>query len=133
MPFYTDAERFYASFRALFSCIETSYPKVHDAIRSARLVIRFRLSEPAAEIHINGLQHPVRAAFGPYDSRPNLEIELAADTLHRILLGELSATKAMGSGQMKVRGSLLKAMALGELFATGQRCYPDILKEQGLV
>ncbi len=133
MPFYRDSEQLYTSFKALFACVETSYPRAHDAIRAARLVIRLRLSQPAAEIHLDGRQNPVRAAFGPRDVRPDLDIELAADTLHRILLGELTLTKALGSGQMKVKGPILKALTLGDLFTTGQRCYPGVLKEQKLL
>ncbi len=133
VPFYQDSEQLYASFRALFSCVEASYPRVHDAIRAARLVIRFRLSQPTAEIYIDGRQNPVRATFGPRDVRPDLDIELAADTLHRILLGELTLTKALGSGLMKVRGPIFKTMTLGDLFVTGQRCYPGVLKEQKLM
>lgn len=133
MPFYRDSEQLYASFKALFLCMEASYPRVHDAIRSARLVIRFRLSQPTAEIHIDGRQNPVRAAFGPREVRPDLDIELAADTLHRILLGELTLTKALSSGQMKVRGPIFRALTLGDLFATGQRCYPGVLRQQNLL
>ncbi|MGQ9490723.1 MAG: SCP2 sterol-binding domain-containing protein [Anaerolineae bacterium] len=100
-------------------------------MRAARLVIRFRLHQPTAEIYIDGRQNPVRAAFGPRDTRPDLDIELAADTLHRILLGELTLTKALSSGQMKVKGPIFKTLTLGDLFATGQRCYPRVLNEQG--
>lgn len=132
MPFYSDTEQFYTSLKALFACVEANYPRVHDAIRNARLVIRFCVRQPTAAILIDGRQTPVRAAFGVDTAKPDLDIDLSADTLHHILLGELTLPKALGSGQMKVKGPILKAMALGDLFVTGQRCYPGVLKDQGL-
>jgi putative sterol carrier protein len=87
---------------------------------------------PDAEVVIHGKERPVNTTFGPDGVRPDLEIDMAADTLHRIFMGQLTLQKAFGSGQMRVRGPIWKAFALGDLFVTGQKCYPDVLKVQGL-
>lgn len=130
MPFYTDTEQFYRNLRALFACVAVNYPRASDAIAAAHLIIRLRTTAPAGEIVINGRQKPVETTFGVNSTRPDLDIQLAADTLHRILLGELSLTKALGAGQLKVHGPIWKTLALGELFTVGQRCYPGILQAQ---
>lgn len=132
MPFFADSEQFYACTRALFARIEGADPGAADAILASRLVICLRTTAPAAELTINGRQHPVQTTFGPSRLRPTLDIELAADTLHRILLGEQSMKKALANGQLKVRGPVWKAMALADLFRRGQALYPQVLSEQGL-
>lgn len=130
MPFYADTEHFYSNLRALFACIAANHPRASDAITAARLVIRLSTTAPAAEIVINGRQKPVETTFGVNTARPDLDIQLAADTLHRILLGELSLSKALGTGQLRVHGPIWKTLALSELFTVGQRCYPGILQAQ---
>lgn len=127
MPVYADTEQFYSNLRALFACVRANYPHASDAIAAANLVIRLRTTAPAAEIVINGRQKPAQTTFGASGMRPDLDIDLAADTLHRILLGELSLTRAMGAGLLKVRGPIWKTLALSELLTVGQRCYPEIV------
>lgn len=130
MPFYADTAELYARLSALFDCVAASYPRASDAIAAARLIIRLSTEAPEGEIVINGREKPVQMSYGANGLRPDLEISLAADTLHRILMGELSLAKALGAGQLKVRGPIWKTMALSELFAVGQRCYPGILQAQ---
>jgi hypothetical protein len=65
--------------------------------------------------------------------RPQLDVELTADSLHRILLKELSLRKALGSGAMKVRGPVWRTVALEEILHHGQDLYPQVLHETGLI
>ena len=133
MPFFENSEQLETCMRALFAGIEQDDPGAADAISASHLVIRLQCMEPAAELTINGRQRPARTTFGPSAIRPVLDIELAADTLHGIMLGEQSMTKALSNGLLKVRGPVWKATALAELFRRGQKLYPDVLSEQGLV
>lgn len=132
MGFYADGDQFYACIRALFARIQERDPGAADAILASRLVIALRCTEPDAEITINGRQRPLQTTFGPSRLRATLDIELAADTLHHIMLGEQSMTKALANGLLKVRGPVWKAMALADLFRRGQALYPQVLREQGL-
>lgn len=133
MAFYADSEQLYGSMRLLFARIEEEEPGAEDAIVASRLVIRLRCAAPEAEITLNGRQRPVQTTFGPCSVRPTLDIELAADTLHEILMGQLSLRTALGNGQLQIRGPALKAMALADLFRRGQAIYPEVLHERGLV
>ena len=58
---------------------------------------------------------------------------MTVDTLHLILLGELSLTKAIGSKQVVPTGPVWKTMALADLFRHAKTVYPEILHKQGLV
>jgi hypothetical protein len=132
MAFFNDSDQLYACAEALFTQIGEQDPGASEAIQASHLVIRLCCSEPDAEFTLNGRQRPVQITYGPSKLRPTMDIELAADTLHHILLGELSLKKAMGNGLLKVRGPVWKVTVLADLFYRGQEIYPDILKEQRL-
>ena len=132
MPFYHDTEQLYAATQALFARIGQNSPHAADGILRARLVIRLRTSEPEGEIALDGRQPPLKSHFGPAAVRPELDIQMSVDTLHRILLGELQLGKALSGGLLKVKGPIFKTLPLAELFQQGRRYYPDILRELGL-
>jgi hypothetical protein len=132
MPFFASTNQFYECTRSLFSRIQEEQPDAGDAILASRLVIRLRCAEPDAEFTITGRKRPVQTTFGPSRLRPTLDIELSADTLHRIILGELSLKTALARGLLKVRDPVWKTRALAELFYRGQALYPDVLQAQGL-
>lgn len=131
MPFYSDSEAYYANMRTLFACVEQNYPRATETIGKSKINIRIHTNGPAADITIMGREAPVRTTFAENGVKPDLEIEMSADTFHRILLGELSLKTALGNGQMKVKGPIWKAMSLGDLFVVSRKCYPDIVAGQG--
>jgi len=133
MAFYTDSDQLCTCMGMLFTHIGERDPGAADAILASHLVIRLRCTDPGAEITINGRQRPVQTTFGPSRLRPTLDIELAADTLHHILLGGLSLTKALADGRLKVNGPVWKTMALADLFHRGQVLYPQVLREHRLL
>ena len=133
MPFYTDADQLYEVARELFSRIVQQNPHAADSLLSSRLVARLKCEDPTAEFMLNGRKRPMEITYGNSHTRPTLDIELPADMLHRILLDEISLTKALGSGQLKVRGPVWKASALADLFANGQEIYTQILSERGFL
>ena len=131
MAVYNDAEQLYEYVEALFALIAEENPGAADAVQASRLVIRLRCTEPDAEITINGRQRPLETTYGPARLRPTLDIELAADTLHAIMLGELGLRKTLAGGLLEVRGPIWKAKALADLFYQAQDLYRQVLQEQG--
>jgi hypothetical protein len=95
-----------------------------------RLSVKFKLTGPTAEVVLDGRQRRVQLAFGPTAGRPDLEAELATDTLHQLLLDELSIKKAMAQGLIRVRGPAWKLSVLIDVIKAGRRFYPDIVKRQ---
>lgn len=131
-PFFKSAEQLYACAQALFERVQQEEPGAADQIIFARLVIRLRCMEPTAEITINGRHRPLQTFFGPGNVRPELEVELTGNTLHQILLGQLTLKKALATRLLKVKGPVWRTAALYELFERGQTLYPQILREKGL-
>jgi len=130
MPFYSDTETYYENMRALFACVRTNYPRATEAIANARINIRVRTTAPDANIIIHGRARPVTITYGENGARPDLEIDLTADTFHKILLGEFGLRQTLSGGKMKIKGPIWKAMSLGELFKVTRQCYPDILRNR---
>jgi hypothetical protein len=131
MAVYSDAEQLYTYVRALFALIAEKNPAAADAVLASRLVIRLHCTEPDAEITLNGRQRPLETMFGPTRLRPTLDIELAPNTLHAIMLGELGLRKALADGLLEVRGPVWKAKALADLFQQAQELYRQVLRELG--
>lgn len=132
MPVFANQEQLYTSMRLLFDRLQTQDSGSTQALLASRLVIRLRCTSPALEINIHGRQRPVKITYAPSSLRPDLDVELTADALHAILMSELPLKKALASGQMKVRGPVLKIFALEEILHRGQALYPHIVREQGL-
>jgi hypothetical protein len=133
MTIYVSEQQLYRCFGALVKCIEVVDSTAADTLLRAQIAIRFRCSEPTAEMIIDARQRPLQIAFGASDIQPQVDIALSADTLHKVLLGELSLTKAIGSNQLKPTGPIWKTIALGPLLDRAKTVYPQILKECGVV
>ena len=131
MAVYVDTEQLYTYVEALFALIAEENPGAADAVLASRLVIHLRCTEPDAEITLNGRRRPLETTYGPTPLRPTLDIELAADTLHAIMLGELGLRKALAGGLLEVRGQIWKAKALADLFYQARELYRQVLEEQG--
>jgi len=128
MPAFAHADALYACLRPMFARISSDAPAAYDGLLKSRLQVKFRLTAPAAEVLIDGRQRPVMVTYGPAVGRPDLEAELAADTLHQILLDALSIKKAMANGQIRVRGPAWKLSVVIDVIKAGRRFYPDIAK-----
>lgn len=133
MGFYKNSDNFYGAAQAMFTRLQEENPDAAKAVSSARLLIRLRCTDPSAEVFINGRRNPVAISYGPVKDRPELDIAMEADTLHRILLGELTLPNALSAKLLKVRGPVWKTVALADLFYQSQQYYPEILAEQGLM
>jgi hypothetical protein len=130
MPVYQSSEQLYQALQLLFNRIAEG--ESVGVLHSSRLAIRFTLTSPAAQVAIDGRESPVKVHYGTNRVRPDLDVALTADALHRILLRELPLRKALGSGLMKVRGPVWKTVALEKILHAGQDLYPQVAGEIGL-
>ncbi|MCZ7552832.1 MAG: hypothetical protein B6D39_02540 [Anaerolineae bacterium UTCFX2] len=122
---YRDTDQLNRILNQLFGQIAQDRQAVAK-VAQARLVIRFRFSQPASEATINGRKSPPEVIFGRDSVREDLEIDLLADSFHQVMMGELPLGKAYGSKKIQVRGPIWKSFVLADLFHSGQRIYPAI-------
>lgn len=129
----------FASDEQLYSVVQTVFdrlaqePETIDAFSHSNLVIRLNLTDPQAQVLLDGRQPPLEVFFGERPGKANLEFTMQADLLHSIWLDETSASQAFFSGQIKSRGNLLQATHLIDLFRECERVYPAIAAEHGLL
>ena len=133
MPFYNSADQIYDCLQTVFNHVGAHNPNAGTALLSLHLVTRMRLTAPAAQITIDSRRRPIKTTYGPSPLRTDVEVEMAADTLHRILLGELLPKKAWANGLVKLRGPSWKTLVLADLFYQSQAIYRQVLREQGLM
>lgn len=133
MAFFKDSDQLYAVAEDLLTRVQEQVPSASDSIVRSHLVIRLATTDPVSEFTLNGRKRPVQITYGPNRLRPTLDLKLTADTLHKVLLGELGLSKAVTSGLVDTRGPVLKLVALADLFRAGQKIYPQVLRDHGLL
>ena len=133
MPIYRDSEQFIDTLDLLFERVQKTYPDAADDLEKAKLILRFRCSDPEADILINGRRHPASVTFNENRVRPEVDVHLAADDLHNILLGELKLSTALATRALKIRGPARKTLAITGLFHECQKLFPEVLREKGLL
>ena len=132
MPFFNNPEQIYRIMQSLFERMSTFTPDPVDALVSSHMVVRINLSEPDAQITINGRKRPVSIDYGSSNGRSDLEIGMKAETLHLILLDEYSIKQGFSNGELRVRGPIWKALSFADIFQKGRAYYPQVLKEYDL-
>ena len=132
MAFFKDANQIYSTLQALFELLRDETPNPVDTLVSSHLSIRLSLTDPEAQITLNGKKRPVKVDYGQSNGRADLEISMMADQLHLILLDQYSIKKAFANGELKVRGPVWKTMTFADIFIKGRNYYPQVLREQGL-
>ena len=129
MSVYANAEQVQEVYTRLFNTVAETDPDGMDSLVKAKMVILFRLTDPQIDMWVDGRTKPVKALFVDPGVKLTLTTEMSGDTLHEMLLGTLRLTKALGSGRLKVSGSMFKALKLEDLFHTCQTQYPGIASE----
>ena len=132
MTYFSNSEQIYTIMQSLFERMSVLTPDPVDALASSHLVVRIKLTEPDAQITINGRKRPVNIDYGSNNVQADLEIGMQAETLHLILLDKYSIKQGFSNGELKVRGPIWKALSFADIFQKGRAYYPQVIKEYGL-
>jgi hypothetical protein len=137
MPFYPDAETFYAVINDLFSKV-MARPELLTPLRDGKVLLRITTTQPDTILVVDGRSVPPRFAIGKTpDARVDLGLSLAADVLHNVWLGKIRLRDAYLAGKIHLDSSPLKALSLVtgllEMFRFVEGLYPGVLKKRGLL
>ena len=132
MGVFASEEQLYEVLQSVFARLNEEPEKIAPFTQS-NLVIRIHLSDPDAEVLLDGRQPPLEVFYGPRPGQANLEFSMSADLLHSIWMDQESTSAAFFSGRIKSKGSLLRATHLIDLFRHVEAIYPAIAAEHGLV
>jgi putative sterol carrier protein len=133
MPIYANTDAFYPIIKEVFERIEKQSPHALAGLMRSKLIVRFKLTHPIAEITLNGRRATFQATYGPSKIMADLDAHFTGDTLHKIFLGEWTLAHALNVGQLRINGPILKALEMAELFEAAKKIYPAVLKERGLL
>lgn len=106
-------------------------PQSADSLSSSGMLIRINVREPNLIILLDGRHNPASVTFGLGSEKPDLEIGLKSDTLHKVWLGQLRVRDAYFGGKISTKGNVFSAMKLADIFREAERLYPVILREKG--
>ena len=124
---YADAAQLEHIYSTLFEVIADD--DAVDTLVAGKMIVNFRLSDPDADIWIDGRSRPVVTTFEPIGIKATLTATISADSMHQLLLGTLPLSKALMFRKLKVGGSMSKAMSLEPLLHACQGVYADIAAE----
>jgi hypothetical protein len=130
MAIYATSEQFYTTMRALFDRLSVE-PGGVALFQDSGLIIRIRVTDPPAEMLLNGRRTPIGVTFGPSNSRVDVELAMPADVLHRVWLSEIRLRDAVARGDIQVKGAVWKALQLAPLFRRAEALYPEVFQAQG--
>jgi len=133
MPIYANTDAFYPVIKDVFDRIEKQSPHALAGLMRSKLIVRFKLTHPIAEITLNGRRPTFQATYGPSKIMADLDAHFTGDTLHKIFLGEWTLAHALNIGQLRINGPILKALEMAELFEAAKKIYPAVLKERGML
>jgi alkyl sulfatase BDS1-like metallo-beta-lactamase superfamily hydrolase len=131
MPFYATPDHLYSTLGETLTRAQTYAPGAAKAVIQSKLIIQMLFTDPQAELLVNGRRNPFQIEYGATKLRPELELRLAADTFHQILLKEIEIKTAVARGMIKVRGPVWRLASFGPVIEAGQQVYPLVLQDLG--
>ena len=126
MPVYADADQLYQVLQRVFEKVKER-PDAIGSFTSSNLVIRLRLTDPDAEVLLDGRQPPLEVFFGARPGKADLELTMTADLLHEVWCGQRKLKDAFFGGQIQSSGNIFLAMNLTDLFREAERAYALVL------
>jgi alkyl sulfatase BDS1-like metallo-beta-lactamase superfamily hydrolase len=131
MTYYKDSTELYGVLEVLFTRINEDDSQAAHAVSKSKLTIQLVLTDPDAELFIDGKHNPVTITYGKTTKRPILFVTLPSIIFHKIMMRQISMKDVASSGKLKVRGPFWKAFILEDIFRKGQEIYPDVTKSLG--
>ncbi len=125
MPVYQTSEQLTRVLQTLFDQVGQD-PVAVQALVKSHLIIRLRITDPQAVVVINGRKNPPQLSYVTGVLQPDLDIQVSADTLDKILRREMRLSAAVAARQLSVRGPVWKSFVLEDIFHSAQALYPKV-------
>ena len=114
----------------------TQEAEVMEKMTKSQVVVRFDIEDPEIHMTINFRDPGPSGEIGTLLFDSNVEPEIVvwskSETTNKFWQDKLSTTVAMAKGQVKLEGSVTKALGLLNKIKPLYKIYPEVLKEMGL-
>ena len=110
--------------------------EVVEKLTKAKIVVRFDIEEPEVHMTINFRDPGPNGEIGTLsfdsDASPEIIVWSKSETTNKFWQGKLNTTVALARGQVKLEGSVAKALGLLSKIKPLYAIYPEVLNELGL-
>jgi len=114
----------------------TEHTEIMEKLAKSQVVVRFDIEDPSLHMTINFRDPGPNGEIGTltFDSEvePEIIVWSKSETTNKFWQGKLNTTVAMARGQVKLDGSVAKALGLLSKIKPLYEVYPVVLKEMGL-
>jgi len=114
----------------------TQEAEVMEKMTKSQVVVRFDIEDPEVKMTINfrdpGPSGEIGTLLFDSDVEPEIVVWSKSETTNKFWQDKLSTTVAMAKGQVKLEGSVTKALGLLNKIKPLYKIYPEVLKEMGL-
>ncbi len=135
MPYFESSEQLREVFERFWERAQ-EHADVMEKLRKSRVVVRFDIEQPELHVTINFRDPDEDGNVGTMSFDSDIEPEIAvwstSETTNRFWQGKLNTTLAMARGQVKLQGSVAKALGLLSKIKPLFKVFPEVLREMGL-
>ncbi len=114
----------------------TQEAEVMRKMEKSQVVVRFDIEDPEVHMTINfrdpGPDGKIGTLLFESEVEPEIVVWSKSETTNKFWQNKLSTTVAMAKGQVKLQGSVTKALGLMNKIKPLYKIYPEVLKEMGL-
>lgn len=135
MPFYESTEQLQQVFENFWPrALETE--DVYEKLVKSGVIVRFDIEQPEIHVTIDFKNPGPDGKLGTisFDSpvEPEIIVWSTSETTNKFWQGKLNTTIAMARGQVKMQGSIAKALGLLSKIKPVFKVFPEVLKDMGL-
>jgi|tagenome__1003787_1003787.scaffolds.fasta_scaffold20981326_2 hypothetical protein len=132
MPYFKDAEDVYANLGLFLRQLSVD-PEMAPALKRADTTFQLRTRNPDAVLTVRTPREdePPQVDLGDTTLRPEVVLQLDADTAHRFWLGQINAAVALANGDIRARGPAAKVLSLVPLVKPGFPRYRQQIEASG--
>ena len=135
MPSFESKEQFQEVFNKFWEKALT-FPEIIEKLAKSQVVVRFDVVDPEVNFTINFRDPGPNGEIGTLtfdsDVEPEISVWSKSETTNKFWQGKLNTTVAMARGQVKLDGSVAKALGLLSKIKPLYAVFPEILKEMEL-
>jgi putative sterol carrier protein len=135
MPAFESKEQFKEVFNKFWERAVT-FTEIIEKLAKSQVVVRFDVEDPEVHMTINfrdpGPNGEIGTLMFDSDVDPEIKVWSKSETTNKFWQGKLNTTVAMARGQVKLDGSVAKALGLLSKIKPLYSVFPEILKEMGL-
>ena len=135
MPFYANTEELQGVFEAFWPKAKEQ-TEIMEKLEKSKVVVRFDIEQPEIHVTINfrdpGPDGEIGTLSFDSDVEPEIAVWSTSETTNKFWQGKLNTTIAMAKGDVKMQGSIAKALGLLSKIKPLFKIFPEVLKDQGL-